>query len=107
MQLQTKVKAKDFSIRCDFIIFTRGKIIFFTCRKVLMTKAQEVRTKRLEKKNQELEKELTKEVEKIFDWILDLMNDYPFEFKVPIPVLKRKCKWCGRIERKLDIEEYE
>lgn len=33
--------------------------------------------------------------------------DYPFEFKVPIPVLKRKCKWCGRIERKLDIEEYE
>ena len=33
-------------------------------------------TKRLEKKNQELEKELTKEVEKIFDWILDLMNDY-------------------------------
>ena len=41
-----------------------------------MTKAKEVRTKRLEKKNQELEKELTKEVEKIFDWILDLMNDY-------------------------------
>lgn len=34
-------------------------------------------------------------------------EDYPFEVKVPIPVLKRKCKWCGLIERKLDIEEYE
>ena len=70
-----------------------------------MTKAQEIRTRRLEK----LEKSMNTEAEKIFDWILDLMDadterGYFGEFRVFLCYDQNEIK-TGHDDVKYDLSQ--